>query len=99
MPCASVALRLDVLVVTNDVVTAEDAKHVQLALAGVLGGPGRGVETGASPHTAVREDPSMNLAVVEEMEDRCPGRDVTLIESGGNNLALTLSPALVNYFI
>src|SRR5215469_17461597 len=95
-----VALGMQVLVVTNDVVTTEDAKHVQRALADVLAEDRiRGVETGACPHTAVREDPSMNLAAVEEMEDRFPGTDVILIESGGDNLTLTFSPALVDYFI
>jgi urease accessory protein len=58
-----------------------------------------GVETGACPHTAVREDPSMNLAAVEEMEARFPDSDVVLIESGGDNLTLTFSPALVDFFI
>jgi urease accessory protein len=57
------------------------------------------VETGACPHTAVREDPSMNLAAVEDMEGRFPDSDVVLIESGGDNLTLTFSPALVDYFI
>jgi len=91
---------LQVLVVTNDIVTTEDAKHVQRALAGVLAADRiRGVETGACPHTAVREDPSMNLAAVEEMEESFPGSDVILIESGGDNLTLTFSPALVDYFI
>jgi urease accessory protein len=94
------AMGLDVVIITNDVVTTEDAKHVQRALDGVLD-PGRilGVETGACPHTAVREDPSMNLAAVEEMEQRFPGADVVLIESGGDNLTLTFSPALVDFFI
>src|SRR5215469_87958 len=95
-----VAFGLQVLIVTNDIVTTEDARHVQRALADVLAEDRiRGVETGACPHTAVREDPSMNLAAVEEMEDRFPGSDVTLIESGGDNLTLTFSPALVDYFI
>jgi len=95
-----VTLGLEMLIVTNDVVTTEDAKHVQRALADVLADERiRGVETGACPHTAVREDPSMNLAAVEEMEDRFPGTDVILIESGGDNLTLTFSPALVDYFI
>ena len=58
-----------------------------------------GVETGACPHTAVREDPSMNLAAVEDMEARFPDTDVVLIESGGDNLTLTFSPALVDFFI
>src|SRR5205823_1219524 len=54
---------------------------------------------GACPHTAVREDPSMNLAAVEDMERRFPDSDLVLIESGGDNLTLTFSPALVDYFI
>ena len=58
-----------------------------------------GVETGACPHTAVREDPSMNLAAVEQMEQRFPSSDVMFIESGGDNLTLTFSPALVDFFI
>jgi urease accessory protein len=91
---------LKVLIITNDVVTSEDAKHVQRTLKGVLAGDRIiGVETGACPHTAVREDPSMNLAAVEEMEERFPGSDVVLIESGGDNLTLTFSPALVDFFI
>ena len=57
------------------------------------------METGACPHTAVREDPSMNLAAVEDMEARFPDTDVVLIESGGDNLTLTFSPALVDFFI
>jgi urease accessory protein len=93
-------LGLKILIITNDVVTTEDAKHVQRTLKGVLG-PDRilGVETGACPHTAVREDPSMNLAAVEEMEERFPDSHVVLIESGGDNLTLTFSPALVDFFI
>lgn len=91
---------LGVLIITNDVVTSEDAKHVQRTLKGVLAGDRiMGVETGACPHTAVREDPSMNLAAVEEMEERFPDSDVVLIESGGDNLTLTFSPALVDFFI
>ncbi|WP_320065607.1 urease accessory protein UreG [Micromonospora sp. RTGN7] len=91
---------LRILVITNDVVTTEDAKHVRRALTGVLVEERIiGVETGACPHTAVREDPSMNLAAVEDMETRFPDSDVVLIESGGDNLTLTFSPALVDYFI
>jgi urease accessory protein len=91
---------LKVLIVTNDVVTSEDAKHVQRSLKGVLVEERiAGVETGACPHTAVREDPSMNLAAVEEMEERFPDSDVVLIESGGDNLTLTFSPALVDFFV
>jgi urease accessory protein len=91
---------IKVLVITNDVVTTEDAKHVQRTLKGILIEERiLGVETGACPHTAVREDPSMNLAAVEEMEARFPDTDVVLIESGGDNLTLTFSPALVDFFI
>ena len=89
-----------VLIITNDVVTTEDAEHVRRMLQGVLVEERIiGVETGACPHTAVREDPSMNLAAVEEMEARFPDGGVVLIESGGDNLTLTFSPALVDFFI
>ena len=89
-----------VLIITNDVVTTEDAEHVRRMLKGILVEERIiGVETGACPHTAVREDPSMNLAAVEEMEARFPDGDVVLIESGGDNLTLTFSPALVDFFI
>lgn len=91
---------LSILIVTNDIVTTEDAKHVRHVLRGVLAEERIiGVETGACPHTAVREDPSMNLAAVEEMEARFPDADVVFIESGGDNLTLTFSPALVDFFI
>ena len=88
------------IVVTNDIVTVEDALHVKRTLAGILD-PERvlGVETGACPHTAVREDPTMNLAFLEEMEARFPDSDLLFLESGGDNLTLTFSPALVDYFI
>ena len=83
-------LGLQVLIITNDIVTTEDAKHVRKMLKGYLAEERIiGVETGACPHTAVREDPSMNIAAV----------DVVLIESGGDNLTLTFSPALVDFFI
>lgn len=91
---------LSLLIVTNDIVTTEDAHHVQHVLRGVLAEERIvGVETGACPHTAVREDPSMNLAAVEDMEARFPDADVVFIESGGDNLTLTFSPALVDFFI
>ena len=89
-----------VLIITNDVVTTDDAEHVRRMLKGVLVEERIiGVETGACPHTAVREDPSMNLAAVEQMERQFPDGDVVLIESGGDNLTLTFSPALVDFFI
>jgi urease accessory protein len=89
-----------ILVVTNDVVTTEDAEHVRRTLGGVLD-PGRvvGVETGICPHSAVREDPSLNLQAIEELEARYPGANRVLVESGGDNLTLTFSPALVDVSI
>ncbi len=88
------------LIITNDVVTVEDAKQVRRTLKGVLVEEKIiGVETGACPHTAVREDPSMNIAAVEEMEEKYPDCDVILIESGGDNLTLTFSPALADFYI
>ncbi|HLF03643.1 MAG TPA: urease accessory protein UreG [Dehalococcoidia bacterium] len=86
------------LVITNDIFTREDADHVRRTLAGVLDlGRIRGVETGACPHTAVREDPSMNLMAAEELAAAYPDSDLLLIESGGDNLTLTFSPALADY--
>lgn len=91
---------LKVIIITNDIVTTEDAKHVRKALDGVLPEDHIvGVETGACPHTAVREDPSMNIAAAEELEAKFPESDVLLIESGGDNLTLTFSPALVDFFM
>src|SRR5919109_2235621 len=85
-------------VITNDLVTKEDAERLQRG--GIL--PRElvvGVETGACPHTAIREDPSMNIAAVEDLEHRFPDSDVIFIESGGDNLTLTFSPLLVDYFV
>src|SRR5579884_2642982 len=88
------------VVITNDIFTQEDAAHVRRTLAGVLD-PQRvlGVETGSCPHTAVRDDPTMNLAAMDEMLQRFPDADLVLLESGGDNLTLTFSPALADYFI
>jgi urease accessory protein len=88
------------LVVTNDIFTQEDAKHVRATLAGMLA-PERviGVETGSCPHTAVRDDPSMNLDAIAQLEHRFPDGDVMLVESGGDNLTLTFSRALADYFV
>ncbi|GAB1584280.1 urease accessory protein UreG [Phyllobacterium phragmitis] len=95
-----IKMGIKILIVTNDIVTTEDAKHVQRTLKGTLIEERIiGVETGGCPHTAVREDPSMNLAAVEEMEARFPDTDLVLIESGGDNLTLTFSPALIDFFI
>jgi urease accessory protein len=88
------------LVLTNDIVTQEDALHVRRTLAGVLD-PARvvGVETGTCPHSAVREDPSMNLEAAEALERDFPDGDVLLVESGGDNLTLSFSPLLADCFI
>jgi urease accessory protein len=87
-----------VVVVTNDILTREDELHVKAALAGIL--PSErivGVETGTCPHNAVREDPSMNLAVLDELEGRFPDATFAFVESGGDNLTLTFSPELVDW--
>ena len=87
-------------VITNDIYTQEDAEHVRRTLAGVLA-PERvvGVETGSCPHTAVRDDPTMNLAAGAELLDRFPEVDTVMYESGGDNLTLTFSPLLADVFI
>lgn len=91
---------LEPLVITNDIFTREDAEHVRRTLAGTLAPDRiRGVETGACPHTAVREDPSLNLLAVEELTAAFPDAALILIESGGDNLTLTFSPALADYQI
>ena len=87
-------------VITNDIYTQEDAEHVRRTLAGVLDAERIvGVETGACPHTAVRDDPTMNLAAAAELLDRFPDIDMLLFESGGDNLTLTFSPALADMYI
>jgi urease accessory protein len=88
------------VVITNDIFTQEDAAHVRRTLAGVLD-PERvvGVETGSCPHAAVRDDPTMNLAAVEEIIQSFPDADIILLESGGDNLTLSFSPVLADYFV
>jgi urease accessory protein len=89
-----------VAVMTNDIYTREDERHVRAALRGVLDSSRIvGVETGACPHTAVRDDPSMNLAVLAELEAVHPGLDLVFVESGGDNLTLTFSPELVDRYV
>ncbi len=86
------------LVITNDIFTREDQQHVRGALRDVLDADRIwGVETGACPHSAVREDPSMNLLAVDGITAAHPDGDLILIESGGDNLTLTFSPALADY--
>jgi len=91
---------IETVVVTNDIVTTEDAEHVRRTLTGVLD-PARvvGVETGTCPHTAVREDPTMNLAALEDLAVKFPSAQMALVESGGDNLTLTFSRRLVDYSI
>jgi urease accessory protein len=89
---------LRVAVITNDLVTTEDAERIQ---AGGLIAPELvvGVETGACPHTAIREDPSVNLAACERLEREHGPLDVVLVESGGDNLAATFSRDLVDHWL
>jgi urease accessory protein len=93
--CKAFRTRYDIAAITNDIYTKEDAEF--LTRAGSLA-PDRiiGVETGGCPHTAIREDASMNLAAVIEMRRRFPSLDLILIESGGDNLAATFSPELAD---
>jgi urease accessory protein len=96
--CASFRDRFDICAITNDIYTKEDAAI--LMRAGAL--PDErimGVETGGCPHTAIREDASINLAAVAEMRGRFPKLDLILIESGGDNLAATFSPELADVTI
>lgn len=88
------------VVVTNDIFTTEDAQHVRRTLADVLD-PRRvvGVETGSCPHTAVRDDPTMNLEAIDQLSAQFPDADVVLVESGGDNLTLTFSRALADFYI
>lgn len=87
-------------IITNDIYTQEDANHIRRELDGILD-PARivGVETGSCPHTAVRDDPTMNLMAAAEMVERFPDIDTLLFESGGDNLTLTFSPALVETYV
>ena len=88
------------IILTNDIVTKEDAEHVKKTLQGIISADRvLGVETGGCPHTAVREDPSMNLIAVEEMEKKFPDSRILFIETGGDNLTLTFNSALVDYYI
>ncbi len=90
----------EVGVIANDIMTQEDADVFRESFADVV--PPElieGVETGACPHTGIREDPSMNLAAVDEFTERHPGLDVVVIESGGDNLAATFNPELADYFL
>lgn len=90
-------------IISNDVVSREDADRMRQNLATQQGILSEelviGLATGGCPHTAVREDPSMNLSVIEEMESKYDYLDMIIIESGGDNITTTFSPALADYFI
>lgn len=91
--CSALRDKYDMAVVTNDIYTREDAefltRHGALAEDRIMG-----VETGGCPHTAIREDASMNLAAIDELQERHPDLDFVLVESGGDNLSATFSPEL-----
>ena len=96
--CKRLSGEFAIAAITNDIYTKEDARI--LVEAGAL--PAErimGVETGGCPHTAIREDASINLAAVEEMRRRFPALDLILVESGGDNLAATFSPELADLTI
>ncbi|SFL62615.1 urease accessory protein UreG [Shimia aestuarii] len=93
--CRALRDKLSIAVVTNDIYTREDAEELMrqqvLPLERI-----KGVETGGCPHTAIREDASINLAAIAELNDAFPDLDVVLIESGGDNLSATFSPELAD---
>lgn len=87
-------------IISNDVYSKEDARRLAIRLDQKV--PSDlivGIETGGCPHTAVRDDPSMNMNAVEKMEQDHPDLDLVMIESGGDNITLTFSPRLADYFI
>ena len=96
--CKALRDRVDIVAITNDIYTKEDAliltRAEALAEERIMG-----VETGGCPHTAIREDASINLAAIDEMCARFPAVDLVLVESGGDNLAATFSPELVDLTI
>ena len=96
--CKMLRTRYDIAAITNDIYTKWDAEY--LVRSGALA-PERiaGVETGGCPHTAIREDASINLAAVADMRKKFPDLDLVLIESGGDNLAATFSPELADLTI
>jgi urease accessory protein len=96
--CKLLREKYEIAAITNDIYTKEDAEF--LTRSGAL--PAEriaGVETGGCPHTAIREDASINLAAVADMNEKFPGLDIILIESGGDNLAATFSPELADITI
>lgn len=96
--CKAMSDEYEIAVVTNDIYTKEDAKILVRANA-LPEERITGVETGGCPHTAVREDISMNMEAIEELKERFPNLDIIFVESGGDNLAATFSPDLVDGLI
>jgi urease accessory protein len=96
--CRAMRDRWSIAVITNDIYTQEDAEFLMRAQA-LPAERIRGVETGGCPHTAIREDASINLAAVADLRLRLPDLDVIFIESGGDNLAATFSPELADLTI
>ncbi len=96
--CRALFPRIDLAVVTNDIYTREDAEF--LIRQGALPAERvRGVETGGCPHAAIREDASMNLEAIADLERAFPGLELLMVESGGDNLAAAFSPELVDAFV
>tara|TARA_B100001057_G_scaffold17234_2_gene16021 strand:+ start:2667 stop:3287 length:621 start_codon:yes stop_codon:yes gene_type:complete len=96
--CKALRDKYSIAVVTNDIYTKEDAKILTNAKA-LSEDRIIGVETGGCPHTAIREDASMNLAAVVELQERIPELEIVFIESGGDNLSATFSPELADLMI
>ena len=96
--CRALSPHISMAVITNDIYTREDADYL-LRVQALSPDRIRGVETGGCPHTAIREDASVNLAAVEELKLAFPELELILIESGGDNLAATFSPELVDLTI
>ena len=96
--CRTLRGRFEIAVVTNDIYTREDAEILLRAQA-LPEDRIVAVETGGCPHTAIREDASMNLAAIAELDRRFPDLDMVIVESGGDNLAATFSPELVDLTI
>jgi urease accessory protein len=96
--CKSLREQLNLAVVTNDIYTQEDAQFLVRSQA-LTGDRIIGVETGGCPHTAIREDASINLVAIEQLEQQFAPLDLVFVESGGDNLASTFSPELVDLTI
>ena len=96
--CKNLSKKISMAVISNDIYTKEDAEYLMKVQALPLERI-KGVETGGCPHTAIREDASINLLAVEEMKNKFPDLELILIESGGDNLAATFSPELVDLSI